>query len=236
MAKVLLTRPALRAAQLIARLEALGHEVHNVPVMEIVGLEAADMPSQSPQGTLFTSAAAVPFVPEPLLPHLQPLPALAVGPATAEALGAAGWRDVQHFGGEIGALLAALRERPKLGPWLYPCGTELSHDPDDLAQQSGAEILPVPVYGARVRPAWDAATQALVGQSDWDFTFFMSARTATLFAEQIQAAGLWAAGPPGTALAISPAVAKAVEPLNFHTLRIAGEKTTSSLVAAMAVT
>ncbi|MEM7568974.1 MAG: uroporphyrinogen-III synthase [Pseudomonadota bacterium] len=234
MSTVLLSRPPSSADRLITLLEDLGHTVINAPVTTIEALSVPQQHSLDPiAGSIVSSAAAVPHIPKELADSLKSKPALAVGPTTATALTQAGWRDVQHFGGEMLALLAALAQRFEAGPWAYPCGAQLAHAPEDMARQTGASIVPIPVYEARTCGPWPAPTVAALQSQAIDVTLFLSVRSAKLFIENVRAAQLWPQGAPGAAGCISQAVAEAIAPLSYKERVVSQEKTTSSLVAAM---
>lgn len=234
MSTVLLSRPANRADRLIDMLETHGHDVINAPVTTIAPVATPTMPDLSAMsGTIFSSAAAVPHVPLALKQAAQARPALAVGPVTAEALERDGWQGVTHFGGEMTALLAFLAEQPKSGPWMYPCGAQLAHSPDEMAERSGATIKPVTVYEARTLGPWAPSLVKALQTAPIDITLFLSVRTARLFCDQVSKAALWPSGAPGVAGCISPAVREALGPLGYKEMIVSQEKTTSSLVAAL---
>ncbi|MEO0412577.1 MAG: uroporphyrinogen-III synthase [Pseudomonadota bacterium] len=234
MSTVLLSRPANRADRLIETLQGYGHRVINAPVTAIEAVPAPTLPSlRMISGTIFSSAAAVPYVPQALKQAAQARPALAVGPVTAEALERDGWQSVTHFGGEMPALLAFLAEQPKDAPWLYPCGAQLAHAPEDMAERSGATIAAITVYEARTLGPWPPSLLDRLRAAQIDITLFLSVRTARLFCDQVAQAGLWPMGMPGAAGCISGAVAEALDPLRYKEIIVSQEKTTSSLVAAL---
>lgn len=238
MAAVLLTRPAETPSAFVDALAAAGHSITHAPVMRIISL-ATPLPGIcNMDGLLFTSAAAVEALPDFMDGPLRQKPCLATGPATAKALAGRGFAHIEEFSGEMDALVAALKMRAEQGfaQWLYPCGTVLSHQPEDLMARSGAHITPFPVYSAEDCGLWaDAIINTLATQT-FDWTMFLSVRTAELFVRNIKEAGLWVDGPPGAAACISERVAAAIAPIGFRDVRVGEEKTTSSLVAATGLT
>lgn len=237
MTTVLLSRPTGRADRLIDLLTAAGHSVINAPVTRIEPVDVTDLPPlDGLSGTIFSSAAAVPHVPDSLKAAALALPALAVGPVTADALTADGWQNVRHFGGEMPALLEALKHSGQTRSWAYPCGAQTAHDPADMAAVSRTDIYPITVYAAKTCPDWNAEQVALLQRATIDVTVFLSVRTAQLFIAQCERAGLWQAGAPGVAGCISARVAEAIAPLGYASLAVSREKTTSSLVAALGLT
>lgn len=238
MAVVLLTRPLERPPAFAQSLRDAGHGVHHAPVTRIAAI-ATPLPGIADvDGLLLTSAAGVDAMPQAITSLLLYKPCLATGPATAKALYDRGFTQVEEFSGEIDALLVQMKSKVEQGlrHWLYPCGTALSHKPDALMARSGAYITPFPVYSAEDCGPWPASIRNLLAEQAFDWTVFLSVRTAELFVRNIQAAGLWTGGAPGAAACISARVAAAIEPLGFESACIGEEKTTSSLVAAMGLT
>jgi uroporphyrinogen III methyltransferase/synthase len=88
--KVVVTRPRAQAGPLVARLEALGHEVVECPLIEIVPLDDAPVETGGYDWVVLTSPNAAR---ELLRRRRGPLPRVAaVGPGTAEELLAHGIR------------------------------------------------------------------------------------------------------------------------------------------------
>lgn len=231
---ILLTRPLARAPALAQRFLKAGHRVSHAPVTQIAALDTPH-PSGAFDGLIVTSASAV-IAAAPLLDNT--MPCLATGPATAKALREAGFKQVEHFSGEIDRLLDHLKRQVSSGAraWLYPCGRKLSHTPEALMARSGATIAAWPIYDAQDAGPWPEETIEMLRAGGIDWTLFLSTRTAQLFARNCQIAQLWPQGAPGRAACISRNVAQAVEGLGYKESCVGEEKTTSSLVAAMGLT
>lgn len=233
-AHILLTRPMARAPGLAQRFTSNGHRVSHAPVTYIAVLDTP-RPAGAFDGLIVTSASAVMAA----APQLDTaMPCLATGPATAKALREAGFTRVEHFSGEMDHLLSHLKDKVDAGArrWLYPCGRTLSHTPEALMARSGAAIAPWPIYDAQDAGPWPEETATMLRAGGFDWTLFLSVRTAELFVRNCQAAQLWPQGAPGKAACISGRVAQAIDALGFKEICVGEEKTTSSLVAAMGLT
>lgn len=229
----------LRANEIAQRFTAAGHSVSHAPVMEIASVPcAAPADAANYDGLIVTSASAAVCLPADVIRVLASKPCLATGPSTAATLKRLGFDNISHFAGEMGGLLAHLSALVRAGRprWLYPCGSVLSHTPEAMTAQSGAHIDTLEVYAARDLGPWPTQITDMLAQTPFDWSVFLSARTADLFVRNIHKAGLWSASAPGAAACISARVARAIEPLGFTKVCIAPEKTTSSLVDAMGVT
>ncbi|MEM9877955.1 MAG: uroporphyrinogen-III synthase [Pseudomonadota bacterium] len=238
MASILLTRPISRASALAARFESAGHTVFHAPVTDIQTVAPPQVSIKTIDGLLFTSASAAAHMPEAAVAALRGKPCFATGPATADALSGLGFATIDHFDGDITRLLSALKMKVKTYQrrWLYPCGTDLSHAPEEMMDQTGAEITPWPVYSAVDTGLWADDLVHSLRMQRFDWSLFLSVRTADLFVRNIRSAHIWQDGAPGAAGAISTRVAETIAPLGFSDIRIGQEKTTSSLVAAMGLT
>jgi uroporphyrinogen-III synthase len=116
---VLVTRPALQAASLYARLRELGADVHPLPAIEVVprvspnALGAAFDPIDTFDWIIFVSVNAVRFGGH-LLNTTPPRGLIAIGPATTRALTHAGFRvdftPAQGFDSEQLLTAPALQE------------------------------------------------------------------------------------------------------------------------------
>lgn len=193
--RVVLTRPAGDAARWLAGLEARGHQVLQLPLIDIVPV-AVDGSARAAwarlhgfQAVMFVSANAVRHFMAAGSPLSWPpaTQAWATGPGTAAALREAGVPD-QHivapdddapqFDSEALWQVAAASVRPGWRVLLVRgAGAEGSLGRDWLArelQQAGAQVEQLAVYERR-RPAWgegqrDAALQAAGDGSVWLFS------------------------------------------------------------------
>ncbi len=149
-----------------------------------------------------------------------PLPAFAVGEATAEAARAAGMTALAADG-FAETLIAILKERRPPGPLLHIRGR---HARGDVAARLTAAGLPVAtaiLYEQPALPPTPEARAALSGPETIVAPVF-SPRTGALFSElEVQA--------PLLVAAMSEAVAKALAPLHKQDLKIASRPDSASM-------
>ena len=187
-AAVLVTRPQPAADRLAGRLRGHGLSVQVAPLMRIVPVAHDAAALARAPGLVFTSAHAVAMAG----PGLD-RPAMCVGPATADAARAAGFR-VTVGPGDAAGLLPLLTG---LDGWLHPRGTHV------------AAVLPVPgvvVYDQQALPLPDAARALLDAPAPVIVPAF-SPRSARL-----AAAAMHGARAPLRVAAISAAAADAWTP------------------------
>ena len=213
--RVLVVRPQPGADATAARLAALGHEPVVHPLLETRPAAWA-MPAQIPDAVILSSAAAVRHG-GPQADALKPLPAHAVGEATATFARKAGWTTVVAGTGTMQALLDAL------------AGGSARH----LLHLAGAELTPVSVPPAlsllRVT-VYETPLLALPALPDVAAVLLHSPRTAAQFAAEWDRLG----GQRGAVriFAISPATLAAAGS-GWHTPAIAVKPTESALLAML---
>lgn len=212
--RLIVTRPEPDASALAAELEARGHMPVVAPLMHME-LRGSPPDLAGVQGLLFTSANGV----RALVAHLGRLPgltALCVGEATGAAARAAGARRVIVSGGDARALAATVRGAcdPDAGALLHVAGT---HRAGDLARElagAGFDVRRAVLYEAvAAEELPEPARRALApgpDQGGAQGVLLYSPRTARLFVQLAEAAGLGAAAARLDAYCLSPAVAQAL--------------------------
>ena len=118
---VLLTRPADRAAALVADLNALGIDTLVWPVLDIQPAITTTPAPNGAQAVLLTSPRAIEMLPDQI-GDLVRLPAFCVGGTTAAAAHKAGFRQVHDADGDAAdlAALASAYLSPDDGPRALP--------------------------------------------------------------------------------------------------------------------
>lgn len=184
---MLVTRPADAAQRTAARLRAAGHEVMLAPLLEPRAV-AWVPPDRLPEAVAFTSAAAARLA-GPGVTTMLDQPAFAVGNATADAVHAAGFRDVRTAGGTAGRLFAAIADAG-IGQVLHLAGA------DRVAADApaGLRIDVRTVYAAGLAEAFPEVARAALAGGGIDIVLLYSPRTAQRFATLIDAAGIDRAG------------------------------------------
>ena len=184
MARVLVTRPPADSARTGEALRAVGHEVVLSPLLDVRTLPV-ELPGRDWQAALFTSRNAA--IRAPIDAIGRDTPCLAVGAATAEAVGARGFATVHEAGGDANALLdlALDRLRPTGGALVHPCGIHRSGALPESLQARGFEIVTVPCYETVFLPLTDRARAMLVA-GRIDVVLLYSARSARAFAAAVE--------------------------------------------------
>lgn len=186
--RVLVMRAEPEAARTAARLVALGFAPIAAPLTRIVA--TAEPPPQGPfDAVLVTSARAAPFL-AALPEEVRAKPFLAVGPASGEALVAAGIADVRAAGGDAGALAQLVRESLAPGArLLHVAGEDRKDEPGASLAASGYAIAAWSAYRAEPR-ALDAGIRAALAKDRLHGALHYSRRSAVLALEAVRAAGV----------------------------------------------
>jgi uroporphyrinogen-III synthase len=143
--RILIVRPQPGAAATAARVAALGH----VPLVHpLLATQAVDwaLPAMRPDAVILTSAAAVRLA-GPQAEHLQHLPALCVGTATAAAARAAGWAQALAGPGTVQALIDGAAGGPHR-QLLHLSGEDQTH----TQVPPGLTLAVVTIYRAVLQP------------------------------------------------------------------------------------
>lgn len=233
--RVLITRPFEDAEPLAARLQALGHTTLVEPLIDIVFADGPEVDLTGVQALLFTSAngarAAARRTPA------RNVPVLAVGPATAAAARSLGFTNVTESTGEgvegLAATIRATRD-PKAGALLHVTGTVTAGDLKASLVPQGFTVRVERLYEARAAQNLSGAIAAELEGGLIDAALFFSPRTADLFVALIRAANFETACAKMRALALSPAVAKALGHLPFRAVETAAHPTADALLARLA--
>lgn len=214
---VWVTRAEPGAARTGGRLAALGLTPVVRPLLTLRSLDVRpDLTGI--QALAFTSRNGVKaFVEQTGVPAL---PVFTVGDATAAAAREAGFAEVRSACGDIHALAALIRQQGRGLSILHPAAAEPAGDLAALVGEA-ARIVPVAVY---------AAQETHTPQPDaWDAVLIHSPRAARALAATLPAG----AARGRIAVALSPAAAEPLCPLDFAETRIADAPTEDALLAAL---
>ncbi|HEU0221198.1 MAG TPA: uroporphyrinogen-III synthase [Paracoccaceae bacterium] len=236
-ARLLLTRPEAEARDFAAAIEAAWggrFELAFLPLTEIVH-ETAPVALEGIQGLLFTSANGVRAFAE-ANPRRE-LPALCVGPGTAEAARRAGF-SAESADGDAGALarLAANAWMPGAGAFLHVRGRDSAGDLVAALAPEGIEVREVVLYDARAISGVPAEMASVLEAGAFDAVLFFSPRAGKLFAAfaaESAAAGRGWALKQAAALCISRAVAAQVQGLGFGGVRVAARPDRAGMLAGL---
>jgi uroporphyrinogen-III synthase len=228
---ILLTRPREQSLRTARLLEQRGHQTIIDPVLEIRQL---DVPTHDLAGTAavaVTSAHAAFALAN--LPHSTPV--FAVGDATARAAQAILGRDVDVAAGDGQALARLLMARlpPETGIVLHFCGAEVSPGLADALSAAGYDYRRIITYEAVPAVDMTAAARSALLERRLDAILLYSPRSARLWAQKVEKAGLADQLGSVRAACLSDAVAAELEGLGLAEVRIAVAPTQADLLRCL---
>src|SRR5205085_4803398 len=149
-------------------------------------------------------------------------PLLAVGDRTAEAARAAGFADITSTGGSAADLAAlAAGHFAKGTPLLYLAGSDRARDlAADLAPH-GLPVCTVEIYRAHAAQQFPPEILAALGADDLDGVLHFSRRSAEIFVQCAEGAGLVAAALRPLQFCISAPAAEPLARAGARAIRIA---------------
>lgn len=246
--KILITRPEPAASRFADVLRSHGLTPVCAPLTEIVSLPvdhtALEAALSAADASVFTSQRAVTsFINAldgtPRADWVRALPAFSVGPATSQALRAAGWTDVRQGPGRAGELptvvqaFAAHRSAAS-GPMrlTYPCGQTVAFDlAAALNDLPGIVCTPIEVYAARACAQLQMACATAINLHRPDAACTLSPEAAKLLTATIAASGLRPHSCTMVNYALSPAIAAALEPHDWRRIAVSPHPNSQEFVA-----
>lgn len=231
MRPVLVTRPEPGASDTAGRILMLGFEPVLAPCLVIRKLPVNLPPSSSVQALLVTSGNAADTLPR----SHHALPLLAVGDATTLRAGEAGFTDLRSAGGDAQDLaeLASRVLDPGGAALLLACGAGDGREVAAALRGRGFRVQRRIVYTAEPVPALPPVAVEVMRAGRLHAAMFFSAATARHFVRLVTEAGLTRALTRTLALAISPAVALALEGLPWRNVQSAARPTQDELLALL---
>ncbi len=226
--RVLVTRPMEDAQAIAVLLNERGHETLIAPLLSVRFHDGPELALYGVQAILATSANGVRALAR--RSARRDLPLFAVGPQTEEAARAAGFAEVKSADGDATALARAAAD------WAVPGAGAMLH----VKGADGDSRLASLLTGFEVREAvlYDVAAQLLSSDAVnalrsglLDAALFFSPRSAQIFRERVQGAGLLVASLIG--VCISRSTAEALAPLEFREVRIAAKPNQAALLACL---
>lgn len=232
--RVLITRPRADAESLAARLHAQGHTTFIEPLIDITYLDGPPLDLTGVQALAFTSANGARAAARRA--SSRTIPVIAVGPTTAAEARAQNFTAVSESTGEgveglshhIQATLS-----PNAGAVLHITGTVTAGDLKGSLATAGFTVTTARAYEAHAADSLSGSLTTELSAGLIGAATFFSPRTASLFAVLIADKNLEPACRGMTALTLSPAVAKALHPLEFQAVRIARAPTAEALLALL---
>lgn len=232
--RVLVTRPDVSARKTAAKLAALGHEPLLLPLMEAAhDTDAAGRALSESRGAIaVTSAEALRTLPPESLAAALHRPIFCVGPATAKAAEALGFRDVrcgQRTGLDLADLVIAAGKGAD--PLTYFAGSPRSPDFEQRLTQAGISVHTVDVYRMVPIEHDPMAVAMYLRENRPDVILLYSRETARRFFELVEPAALRAIGNVRF-LCMSAHVADAV-PAHSGDIVIAAEPSEKALLSLL---
>lgn len=233
MSPVIITRPSPDGEKTVAALKAAHIEAVHCPIMRIDIDDQAPPPDFDFAALAFTSANGVRAYAEQQWARL--VPAYCVGEASATAAQAAGF-DIAAIGqGDVQALAEAIAAHPPTGPILHARGADAAGDLVTDLRKRAIMASSIVLYRADPLPALPHEAVDALRSPDAAIAFF-SPRTVRLFISLLAAEGLSDTLGAATAFCLSPAVAKAAQPLRFghvHTATAPSHRTFVDMVISV---
>ncbi len=221
---LLLTRPDDEATRSVDVADAAGFDVLVAPLLHVTPLPFT-VPDAPFDGLLFTSPRA-PVIIARHAPELRAMPVLCVGPRTAEAARKAGFR-VELAGETDGVAIVRAAFRQGYCRLLQPCGANRI----DIPVPDGLTLHPIHVYQAVAADGLPADALSALAGGRLFATMLFSPRTARIFANLVDQAGLPRAR--HRLIALSPNVCTAAGP-GWRSVATAGLPSLDAALAAAA--
>ncbi|MDE8342984.1 MAG: uroporphyrinogen-III synthase [Acidocella sp.] len=218
--KVLVTRPEPGASITAARLIGMGYEPVVAPCLAI-SRYTAELP-KNPAAIIVTSSQVIPALPE----RYRNTAIFCVGDATAGRLRAAGFNSVISASGDAKDLTALIIAHRLPGSYLLAVGARHGLALAQQLRKAGFTIIRRTVYAATPARTLPPEVRAALQDGAIATALFYSAESARAFIRL---------NPPNTgnitALALSPAVAAALNDLPWTRIRVALAPTEADLLA-----
>jgi uroporphyrinogen-III synthase len=231
--RALVTRPRAEAESLAEALAARGIDAIIEPLLEIHyrGEPAPDLAGV--QAILCTSANGVRALAR--LTGERAVPLYAVGEASAARARDAGFARVESAGGSLADLVRLARDRlhPDEGRLLHVAGSTVAGDLAGALRGHGFAVDRAVLYEAHPAAGLSAACVRALNAGILDFVLFFSPRTALIFAQLADRAGVAEALGPVAALSISGAADAALGALRLRERHIAERPDQNGLLMAL---
>jgi uroporphyrinogen-III synthase len=221
--RLLVTRPQPGAERTAAALRALGHSVITAPVLRFEAT-LPDIPAGPWHAVLMTSASAARAMSaHPRLGELIACPVFAVGRSTAEAARDADFSMVTSADGDVQALLRLARTHLPGSNLrlLYLAGEDRVGDLAGALASHGFDVRTIEVYRAVASDTLTAEAVAALARGEIDAILHYSARSATVFVDLANRAGVWTCTCEAAHLCLSAQVAQPLIAAGAGIVRIA---------------
>lgn len=232
---VLMTRPEPDAAELAAKLRALGHKVSIEPLLSIEPMPIKADQFEGAQAIVATSRNGLrALAGSGALPAALELPIFTVGPDTAALARTLGFRRVIAGAGaarDLVPLIASNADRAK-GALVHVAGETVAFDLSAPLAAHGITVRKLTAYHAEAARSFSPRTAQMIAAGAIDAVILMSPRTACIFAQLVWAGGLAERARRLTCLCLSQSVAQELRDLAPARVEIAPEPNAAGMLAA----
>ncbi|MCZ6764161.1 MAG: uroporphyrinogen-III synthase [Alphaproteobacteria bacterium] len=221
---VLVTRPLPDGQATAEVLRARGYRILLDPMLEIV-LKPEPLDLAGVQALLVTSANGARAL--AAATDTRSLPLFAVGEASADTAGQAGFSDIHAGSGDVGGLAELVRAKldPAAGALLHAAGSHIAGDLAGDLERGGYGVRRAVLYEARAATRLSEATRTGLAAGTIAAALFYSPRSAKRFVTLADESGFGETMARLIAICLSDAVADALSPpgaLPGAPIRLAG--------------
>ncbi|QDZ00223.1 uroporphyrinogen-III synthase [Nitratireductor mangrovi] len=229
--QLLLTRPKEQAISMAEAFCRRGHCVHLLPLLRVERLRHDRSVLEQAPAVVVTSANAVPA----LIGLDSATRVFAVGPETAAAVEEAGFWNVARASGTAKSLLelVSLSWRPENGPLIYASGRHVSVNVAATLVALGYHCERVEVYATEGLRNLPGRARSLLKRNELDAALFMSVRTADVFAELVEKAGLRECCRSMTSVPLSLKISDRLRHLPWRDTQVALSPTRAGILAVV---
>jgi Uroporphyrinogen-III synthase len=231
--RILITRPQEDAVRFAELLAAKGHEALCASLLTVQYFDGPELTFEGVSAILCTSANGVRALARRT--SERDVPFFAVGPQTADAARAAGFRKVECTDGDAAAMAAAMMDhiQPDEGMLVHAASADNEGRLKTLLAEEGYRVHVEVLYEViAIAKLPDAAREA-ISQKAIDGAVVFSPRSAMALADCIQLAGLTDACRSMSAICISQAAADGLKPLPFARIVIAAKPNQAAMLDAV---
>lgn len=235
--RVINTRPQPDAASLTQALAALGHDVIEAPLLDIMFEDrSGPLDLQDVQAVLATSANGVRAL--AVATACRDIPLIAVGDASARTAEELGFSRATSAGGDVGDLAATVIHTldPADGALVHVAGSKVAGDLAGPLASAGFATRRVTLYESRAVASLPTATSRVLKSGNVDAVIFFSPRTAKTFVRLVADAGVAHACQLLNAYCLSPAVAEEAAGLVWRAVHVAERPAQDSLLDCLSDT
>jgi uroporphyrinogen-III synthase len=233
---ILVTRPDADAAELRIALEAQGHEVIVEPLLAIETLPAEAKVLEGACGVIATSRNSLRALAEnEALTAAKELPLFCVGPATTELARTLGFQRIIAGEGSASELVPLIlgSKVGKKGYLVHVSGEEIALDLVGKLGARGIEVRRLAVYRAVAANTLRPQTARAIANRWLDAVILMSPRTAEIFTDLVDKAGLQEPARRLAYVCLSANVAGALKGLDPARVNIAVRPNSSGILEAI---